>query len=91
MNFDFKMTTWERVTVPHQYEQEVLSQLKLGKITYPHEIDDLVETLSNMKYTADRETLLDYTEPMSVEENEGFRTIEVVAEDSNILWDNSKI
>jgi len=38
MDFDFKITTWERVNVPQEKEQEILEAIKAGEITSSNDI-----------------------------------------------------
>jgi hypothetical protein len=70
MDFDFKITTWERITVPEEHEQKILEKIKSGEITTSNDIFDLFED-SQMNILSEVE------EQMSVEENGGCSTIEV--------------
>ena len=40
MDFDFKVTTWERVFVEEENQEEVLKLIKEGKITSANDIFD---------------------------------------------------
>lgn len=91
MEFDFKITTWERVRVSEKYEQEILQAIKDGQITSPEDvwiyysergIDDDEPMLERMD---ERE------EPMTPEENGGNATICVTGDDYEDLFDNQTI
>jgi len=76
MKFDFKITTWERVTVREENEQEVLQAIKNGKIESANDIYDFLADKGDMNI--EYEKLTDVDEQMSVEDNDGASTIEVV-------------
>jgi hypothetical protein len=71
MEFDFKITTWERVTVSEKHEEKVLQGIKDGTITSAYQIFDIVDG-------AECKKLDDTDEQLSVEENGGSSTIEVL-------------
>jgi len=91
MYVDFKTTVWERIQIPTDLEEEFKKKLISGEIESANEafgvfgsnIDDLFETL------------LDTSEQMSPEENDGQSTIELHLEPNEtdvideIIWDNS--
>lgn len=80
MKFDFKVTTWERLTVPQEDEQRVLEGIKDGSITSGDDIYGL-------NIDAECETLFETGEQMSVKENGGCATIEVL-EDTETIYTN---
>lgn len=82
MEFDFKITTWERVTVDPKDEQKVLELIKSGDITSANDV---------FNYVADAECnkLDDVDEQMTVEENGGEATIDVL-EDGVCIYSNSE-
>lgn len=85
MEFDFKITTWERVTVSKENEAKVLQALKNNEINSANDIYNLLEEDSNIHC----DTLLDVSEQMYVEDNGGSATIEVF-ENGEMLFNNSK-
>ena len=76
MKFDFKITTWERVTVREENEQEVLQAIKEGKIESAQDIFDFLADKGDMNIECEK--LTDVDEQMSVEDNDGASTIGVV-------------
>jgi hypothetical protein len=81
MEFDFKVTIWERVTVPEKDEQRVLEAIKSGKVTS-------AEDIFQMGIAADCDKQHDTDEQMTPQENGGCSTIEVM-EDGETIFDNS--
>ena len=82
MEFDFKITTWERVKVGKEDEQKVLDGIKDGTITCASDI-------CNMDVNADCQKLDEVDEQISVEENGGSSTIEVMV-DGELLYTNGE-
>jgi hypothetical protein len=85
MEFEFKITTWERVNVSPKDEEKVLQAIKDGKITSSQDIFDLLET-SDIELTCN--TIDETEEQMSPEENDGQNTIEVRNDDGDVIWGN---
>jgi hypothetical protein len=83
MQFDFKITTWERVTVDQEDEQKVLEAIKDGSVTSANDIFNLCDN-------ADYNILAETEEQMTVEENGGSSTIEVIDADGNTIFSNGK-
>jgi len=81
MKFDFKITSWERITVDSDKEEEVLKGIKEGKITDSNDI-------FNMDLNAETETILEVQEQMSVSENGGQSTIEVLDSKGETIFTN---
>ena len=82
MDFDFKITTWERATVPKEKEQEVLQAIKEGKIFESSDIWGICEDLVILPL--DNIT----SEPISVRDNDGCATIEVLDDDGETIYEN---
>ena len=79
MVVDFKITTWERVSVPQEMVQEVINAIESGEIRNSTDLLDLFEEVTF-------EGILEETsEQMLIEENDGQATIEVI----NISNNNS--
>ena len=87
MDFDFKVTTWERVTVANKEdEQKVLEAIKNGIVTSSNDIFDLFYDSSNISC----EIIDDTTTKMTIEENGGSSTIEVIDADGSTIFSNGK-
>jgi hypothetical protein len=84
MEFDFKITTWERVTVAKEHEEMVLKALKEGMIDTA---TDIFNMLNDDR--TDCTTLLEVNEPMTLQENGGCSTIEVY-ENGEYIFKNGK-
>ena len=83
MQFDFKVTTWERITVDQEDEQKVLEAIKDGSVTSANDIFNLCDN-------ADYNVLSDTSEQMTVEKNGYSFTIEVITNDGSIIFTNEK-
>jgi hypothetical protein len=81
MEFDFKITTWERVTVPKEFEEKVLDGIKNRTITSSNDIHNICSG-------ADYKKLDGVDEQMTIDENGGSATIEVM-ENGNMIYSNS--
>lgn len=86
MDFDFKVTVWQRVNVPEEIEDHVLKAIKSGKITSAIEVYAFLNEVTSDIYCS---TLLETEEQMTVEENDGNSTIEVV-ENGKTIWENGE-
>ena len=83
MHVDFKITTWERVSVPEEREEEVKQKIESGEISSASELCDFLEG------DAYSEKLFDVDEQMTPEENGGSSTIELYEETGkNPMWTN---
>lgn len=92
MTFEFKVTTWERVTVDKDVEDEVFQAIKDNIISSSDELFDYLyrnSTRENTPYS-DMDILIDSNEQMSLSENEWNATIEV-RDKFNVLWDNAEL
>ena len=86
MNFDFKVTTWERISVDEEHEQEVLQLIKEGTIVDVQGIYNLMEEKGNANL--DSEVLVEFTEQMSLTANGGANTIEVYGDNGELEFEN---
>ena len=88
MKFDFKITTWETVTVAEKYEKEVLDAIKSGEITSSDDVYNYLEG----KQDSDISCLynIECVEQMTVDENGGCATIEVIKGLGDEIWNNAK-
>jgi hypothetical protein len=81
MHVDFKVTSWERVEIPKEHEEKVLSNIKKGLITSANDLFSL--QVNEGEYMELNYNKLDDTDSqMSVKENGGSSTIEVWENDS---------
>ena len=81
MKFEFKKTTWEKVTIPKEKEAEILKGIEDGEITSADDIFDICKD-------AVCEEIEGVDTPMSIEQNEGFSTIEVRNDEGDIIYEN---
>ena len=83
MKFDFKVTTWERWVVHDSHEEKVLEAIKDGRISSAEELFDFenVEPSSEFIDIA--------SEQMSVDDNDGYATIEVLNSEGETIYNNS--
>jgi hypothetical protein len=77
MKFDFKITCWERVSVPQEHSQKVLDAIASGKVENSSDVYDL---LDDIEQDLSCEKIVDTDSAMSVTENGGNSTIEVYEE-----------
>lgn len=85
MDIDFKITAWERVSIPEKYREEVEHALKNGKIQTAYDLILMFEE------DVDYKGVLAETETQLIpEENEGFATIEVFDDELNSIFKNGK-
>lgn len=82
MDFDFKVTTWERVTVDPKHEEQLLRLIKEGEITSANDV-------FSYDFDAECNKLDDADEQMTVEENGGASTIEVIGDNGENIFKNS--
>jgi len=76
MDFDFKVTTWERVNVPEELEEAVLKAVESGRIETSNELCDWL-TNNGHEVDIEYEIIPEVEEAITVEENGGCSTIEV--------------
>ena len=70
MIIDYKVTTWERIEVPKEFEAEVIERMKKGELTSSSDLWDLTTNLTVEK-------LVDFNEEMSVGAIQEGYTLEV--------------
>lgn len=70
MHVDFKITTWERVEVPAEHEEEIKALIEDGTITSASDMFDHLDGIECEKLTY-------VDEQMTPEENGGCSTVEV--------------
>ena len=84
INVDFKITTWERVSVPAEKMDEVIEGIKNGTIS---DSSDLLNVIEGCLF----EGVVDdsSSEQMSPDENGGMNTIDVLNEDGKLVFINT--
>jgi len=88
MKFQFKITTWEQVTVSKEAEEEVLQAIKDGKINSSCDIFDFLADKGDMN--VELEKLDEVDEQMTVEENCDCSTIKVLDEKAKVIFGNGE-
>ena len=83
MEFDFKVTTWERVTVEPEHEEQLLRLIKEGTITSASDV-------FSYDFDAECNKLDDADEQMTVEDNGGCATIEVIGDNGENVFTNEQ-
>jgi hypothetical protein len=83
MQIDFKITTWERITISKESEQEVIKAIKNGEIT---DADDLFELFGDECFNEG--ILSDVSQQMTIEENDNNATIEIINDKGDTIFDN---
>lgn len=77
---DYKVTTWYKASFDDKVDmQEVIEVIK----------KEGIGNIMDMEGLHDNEEIYEVEEFMSVEENEGFSTVEVYDNDK-LIWDNGK-
>jgi hypothetical protein len=85
MEFDFKITTWERVIINDEEDQKkVFELIKTGEITSANDIWN-----KGLGELAEYSILPDVSKQMTLEENGGRSTIEVL-DNGETLYENGK-
>tara|TARA_R110000765_G_scaffold228346_1_gene332002 strand:- start:299 stop:553 length:255 start_codon:yes stop_codon:yes gene_type:complete len=84
MQVDFKITTWERVEVEEDSIEEVQKAIESGAVT---SAEQLVSEFNGVSFTG---TVDETDEQLTVEENGGCSTIEILASDGETIWENGK-
>lgn len=85
MDVDFKITAWERVSIPEKFREEVEHALKNGKIQTANDLNWMFE--EDVDYQG---VLAETEEQMIPEENGGFATIEAFDDELNLIFKNGK-
>ena len=87
MNVDFKITAWERVSIPEGKEDEVLKLIKEGRI---QTATDLIDHLDESMDSAIYEGIIDETvETMSIIENDNQATLDIIDDNGNSIYTNA--
>lgn len=79
---DFKITSWERVSIDDERLDEVLEKIKNGEIQTSN---DLVYTLNDD--CSFEGVLYETEEQLSLQDNDGYSTIEII-QDGRTLYGN---
>jgi len=83
MKIDFKETVWESIEVSDDVADQILEDIKSGKIS---SVADLYNEYGDD--CLDSEFLTESTEQMTIEENEGNATIEVRIKGNETVYTN---
>ena len=83
MQIDFKITTWERITVPQELQEAVTKAIANEEITCS---DDLIEMFGDDCFNEG--ILSDVSQQMTIEENDHNATIEVINDKGDTIFDN---
>lgn len=86
MNFDFKITIWERVEVKPENEKIVLQAIKDGIVNSADDIFNLLADKGDMNVNC--KALGETYEQLTVKENKGSYTIEVIDNSGNTIFTN---
>jgi len=86
MQFDFKVTSWQRITVPQEQEEKVLDAIKRGDINTASDVYNFLADEGNVS----SENLLETETEITLEDNGGFSTIEVIGDEGESLFKNGK-
>ena len=80
---DVKVTTWERVEIKEEDKIEVLEKFNSGEIKTTN---DIVTYFPNVDFLG---TIMEAEETMTVADNDGQPTVELLDDDKRTyLWDN---
>ena len=83
MQVDFKITTWERITIPQELQEAVTKGILNEEITCS---DDLIEMFGDDCFNEG--ILSDVSQQMTIEENDHYPTIEVINDKGDTIFDN---
>jgi hypothetical protein len=83
MQIDFKITTWERISVPQELQEAVTKAIANEEITCA---DDLIEMFGDDCFNEG--ILSDVSQQMTIEENDHNATIEVINDKGDTIFDN---
>ena len=87
MKFDFKITTWERVTVPAHLEETVTKAIESGRVTSSNNLHDFLAEEGH-EVDTDYSIIPELEEQMTVDENGGCSTIEILNGEGVCTWSN---
>ena len=83
MQVDFKITTWERITIPQELGLKVIKAIQNEEIT---SADDLIEMFGDDCFNEG--ILSDVSQQMTIEENDDNATIEIINDKGDTVFDN---
>jgi hypothetical protein len=83
MQVDFKITTWERISIPQELEEQVIKGILNEEITCS---DDLYEMFGDDCFNEG--ILSDVSQQMTIEDNDHNATIEVLNDKGDTICDN---
>jgi len=78
MNIDFKITAWERVSIPDEHKDLILEKLKSKEIESSNELIEFCQSLNPEIDSTFEGTIPETDEQMLVSENGGEATIELL-------------
>jgi hypothetical protein len=82
---NFKVTLWEGVEIPDEHLNEVLAALENGEIKTSN---DLVEFVDDLGGHSEYEIIAESETQLTIEENGGDATIEVIGDNYETIWVN---
>lgn len=82
MHVDFKISIWERVLIPEEYEELVQEKIKSGEIKSAGDLIDLQLPDGTLIGDMSCEQLLDTNEQLTPKDNGGCSTVEIWENDS---------
>ena len=77
-----KVTAWERYEIDDSKAEEVKAKLESGEITTGNDIAEMFDI--GMEIVDDAST------DMTLEDNGGYSTIELMLDDNTMIWQNGK-
>ena len=83
MQVDFKITTWERISIPQELGLKVIKAIQNEEIT---SADDLIEMFGDDCFNEG--ILSDVSQQMTIEENDDNATIEIINDKGDTVFDN---
>lgn len=85
MNVDFLVKTWEKIEVSDNIKDEVLEKIKSGEITCSN---DICDNYPEEDWELKSESMIEYSEQVSLEDNGGCSTIYVFDDEGNDFYSN---
>lgn len=87
MYIDFKIALWERIKIPKSIEKDFKEKVLNGEIT---SFEDMILYIDDNKDFS-RESLLESTESIKVENNDGEATLQFFDNNHNLIFSNDNI
>lgn len=92
MRVDFKIKGWEQMDhIPEKFKDKILEEFKSGRLESSNDLFQFIEQNLDPDAAEYGGVLAETEEQMTVEENEGFSTIEIYDENENLIWANGKV